>query len=290
MQISVLHLRSGRQGRLQEGRPAEILGRMAIIDMHVHAFPDSLAPRAMAALQDPIDWKGVGDGTIADLLRSMDAAGVDASVVCNIATKPSQVEPIFNWCRAVASDRIIPFPSIHPENPDPGGWVRRFKDAGLRGVKLHPMYQEFTFDEPRMDPLYAAVAEAGLLLEPHCGYDIAFPGDHRADVERIAAVIRRHPSLRLICTHLGAWKQWDAVREQLAGRSVWFETSMSVSLLGLQATAEMIRAHGADRVMFGSDWPWTHQRDQLNLLRMLDLPKAQIEGILGGHAATLLGF
>jgi predicted TIM-barrel fold metal-dependent hydrolase len=262
---------------------------MAIIDMHAHAFPDALAPRAMAALEGPIDWKALGDGTVGGLLRSMDAAGVEASVICNIATKPSQVEPIFKWCTQIASERIIPFPSIHPDTPDAACWMRRFKDAGLRGVKLHPMYQEFAFDEPRMDALYAAVAEAGLVLEPHCGYDIAFPGDGRADADRIARVIDRHPTLKLLCTHLGAWQQWEAAGQHLIGRNVWLETSMSVSLLGLKATADLIRAHGAGKILFGTDWPWTSQTDQINLLRMLDLPKEQIDGILGGNAAKLLG-
>jgi uncharacterized protein len=262
---------------------------MAIIDMHVHAFPDALAPRAMAALQGSADWKAIGDGTVGGLLRSMDAAGIDASVICNIATKPSQVEPIFKWCTQIASGRIIPFPSVHPDTPDVAGWIRRFKDAGLRGIKLHPMYQEFAFDEPRMDPVYAAVAEAGLVLEPHCGYDIAFPGDTRADTDRIARVIDRHPMLKLLCTHLGAWRQWEAVHKQLAGRSVWLETSMSVSLLGLRASADLIRAHDPYKVLFGTDWPWTHQTDQVNLLRLLSLPTEQVDGILGGNAAKLLG-
>jgi uncharacterized protein len=257
--------------------------------MHVHAFPDALAPRAMAALQDPIDWKAIGDGTIAGLLRSMDAAGVDISVVLNIATKPTQVETILRWCEQIASPRIVPFASVHPKTPEIGRWVRRFRDAGLRGVKLHPMYQEFAVDEPRMDPLYAAVAEAGLLLEPHSGYDIAFPGDTRADAERLARVIQRHPSLKMICTHLGGWKQWDAVSRTLAGKNVWLETSMSLSLLGTQASADLVRMHGAGNVLFGTDWPWTDQTDQINLIRSMDLPKEQTEAILGGNAAKLLG-
>jgi hypothetical protein len=243
----------------------------------------------MTALEDGCIWRSLGDGTIAGLLRSMDAAGVDVSVVCSIATRPSQVEPILKWSESIASQRIIPFGSLHPDTPDAAGWLRRFKDVGLRGVKMHPMYQEFAFDEPRMDPLYAAVAEAGLLLEPHCGYDIAFPGDVRADADRLAKVIDRHPTLRLICTHLGGWQQWDAVHKHLVGQNVAMETSMSASLLGLEATAALIRTHGHDKILFGTDWPWGHPIEQINLLRMLDLPAEQIHGILGGNAARVLG-
>lgn len=257
--------------------------------MHVHAFPDTLAARAMAALEDGIDWKAIGDGTLTGLLRSMDAAGVQASVICNIATKPTQVEPIFNWSRQIASDRIIPFASVHPETPDVASWTKRFAEAGLRGVKMHPMYQEFAIDEPRMDRVYQAIIDAGLLLEMHCGYDIAFPGDTRADVDRIVRAVERHPSLRLICTHLGAWRQWDAVRDHLVGKNVWLETSMSMSLLGLEVSNKLIRAHGPGRVMFGTDWPWTHQIDQANLLRLLDLSPEEKQAVFGGNAAKILG-
>jgi len=261
---------------------------MAIIDIHAHAFPDALAARAMAALEDPLEWKAIGDGTIADLTRSMDAAGIDTVVICNIATKPSQVEPIFGWCKQVASPRIIPFPSIHPETPDVGSWLRRFVEAGLRGVKMHPMYQDFAIDDAKMDRVYEPLAQMGLPLMLHCGYDIAFPGDRRADVDRIVRVTERHPSLQLICTHLGGWKQWQAVREQLCGRNVWLETSMSIGLLGLEGTRQIIREHGPERMLFGSDWPWSHQTEQLNLLRSLDLPKEQLDAILHGNAARLL--
>ena len=116
-----MHPASGRPGsatRLAAVWGGEDTACMPIIDMHVHAFPDALAQRAMAALEGPTDWKAIGDGTVGGLLRSMDAAGIDASVICNIATKPSQVEPIFQWCTQIASERIIPFPSVHPRDPE----------------------------------------------------------------------------------------------------------------------------------------------------------------------------
>jgi len=162
---------------------------MAIIDFHTHAFPDSLAARAIAALEAEADyvWKAKLDGRVSSLLASMDAAGVDRSVVCPIATKPQQFDGILQWCQAIRSERIVPLASLHPEAEDLAGQIRRVADAGLVGIKLHPMYQDFDADDRRLDVLYSAVAEAGLLLVMHCGHDIAYPGSLQAHPDRIAA-------------------------------------------------------------------------------------------------------
>ncbi len=94
-------------------------------------------------------WKAVLDGRVNSLLASMDRAGVEISVVCPIATKPAQVEGIFNWCKEIRSRRIAPFPSVHPDSPDAVAWLERFASEGFRGIKLHPMYQQFAIDEER---------------------------------------------------------------------------------------------------------------------------------------------
>ncbi len=89
-----------------------------VIDIHTHAFPDHLAPRAVAQLQaETEDIQAVLDGTTSDLLRSMDRAGIDASVVASIATRPEQFEPILRWSAAIRSPRLLPFPSVHPDAP-----------------------------------------------------------------------------------------------------------------------------------------------------------------------------
>ena len=71
---------------------------MRIIDVHTHAFPDALAERAIAGLADRCGCRPHGDGTVAGLVEAMDAAGVDVSVICSIATQPEHVGSILRWC------------------------------------------------------------------------------------------------------------------------------------------------------------------------------------------------
>jgi uncharacterized protein len=237
------------------------------------------------------DYPARGDGTVKGLLKSMDQADIDISVVCAIATKPDQAEGILKWCRKIHSDRIEPLASVHPGDPDAARWVERIAEAGLAGIKLHPMYQEIAADDERMDPIYAAAAKESLLVESHCGLDLAYPpDDDRASPARFARVMHKFPDLRLLCTHMGGWRSWDQVEMLLLGTDVRLETSFSLDELGPQRTLEMIRKHGADKVHFGSDWPWKDQSEAIKLVEGLGLSEKEARAVLYGNSAVLLGY
>lgn len=262
---------------------------MAVMDAHTHAFPDEIAERAIASLESAAEWKAVGKGTTADLLASMDAADVDVSFVCAIATKPDQVKGIHKWCKKIHSDRLEPFPSVHPETPKAAGWIEKFAED-FAGIKLHPMYQDFAVDEPRMDAIYSAAAECGIFVTIHCGRDIAFGDDDRASPQRFRRVIDRHPNLRLLCTHLGGWRNWDEAEKYLIGMPVYLETSFCLDYLQGDQAAAMIVRHGTQRVLFGTDWPWKNQGQEAHRIRSLGLGKEATNAILFRNAAGLLGY
>ncbi len=268
---------------------------MSVIDIHTHAFPDKIASRAMAALSAKGDWQAVGDGTIRGLLRSMDAADVDVAVVCAIATKPGQAAGIFPWQRRFTrkhGDRLIPLGSVHPADDDAPGWVARFAETGLPGLKLHPMHQDFCVDDEAVRPIYQAAVEHGLFVTLHCGRDVAFPNDpipDRASPQRLAALIEAMPHLRLLCTHMGGWRMWDDVEKHLLGKNVYLETSFSMAFLDAARFRSMIEIHGPRNVCFGTDWPWNDQRQERAALEALGLSRSTLDEIEFAAAAELLG-
>lgn len=259
-----------------------------IIDIHAHAFPDELAPRAVAVLAERSNVAPCTDGTCAGLRESMRRAGVDRSAVMPIAVKPSQARSINRWAAAQCGDGIICFGSLHPLQDDLREEVDLLVADGILGVKLHPDYQGFFVDDPAALPMYRAVADAGLILLFHAGIDIGLPPPVHCTPDRLARVMDVVPDLTIVAAHMGGYKCWDDVERYLVGRNLYLDTSYSLADLGAERMTELIQAHGPDKVLFGTDSPWTDQSSEISAIRALPLPDTDIAAILGGNAARLL--
>jgi len=268
---------------------------MSIIDIHTHAFPDGISDKAMSYLQGLTeDWAAVGTGTVDNLLRSMDTSGVDIFVICGIATKPGQWKGILSWLLEVEAKhggRIIPFGSVHPQDENIADAMLQIKAAGIRGIKLHPMHQDFVVDSDDVMEIYAQAAKCGLAVQLHSGRDIGFPNDtipDRASPERIAAVLDRFEGLRLLCTHMGGWRSWDEDEEHLVGRDVYMETSFALGHMDDKQFTRIVKNHTPDRVCFGTDWPWNDPAAELTKLDSLELEPEMIEKIKYSSSAKFL--
>ncbi|MFW6161303.1 MAG: amidohydrolase family protein [Planctomycetota bacterium] len=260
-----------------------------IIDCHAHAFPDELAERAVPQLAEGAGVEPALDGTVGSLLRSMDAAGIRATVVASIATKPQQFDAIVRWSSSIASERLVPFPSVHPSDPQAVTRVRQLAEAGFRGLKLHPYYQQFELDAERLFPLYEAIADRGLVLLCHTGFDVAYPRERICDPVRVAAVAERFPELKLVTAHIGAWEDWDEVRRHMLGSPIYMECSFSFDWIPPESARELLLAHPKEYLLFGSDSPWGDQARQLEQLRALDLGPEREAAMLWENAERLLG-
>ena len=258
------------------------------IDFHTHAFPDELAATAIPFLEEEGNVKAWLNGTVADLLRSMDRAGIEQSLICSIATRPQQFDAILAWSKQIRSKRLIPLPSVHPASDALTDQVRIIAQEGFCGIKMHPYYQNFALDEERLAPLYEALIEHNLLVVMHTGYDIAFPRTPLCDPARIFKVTEHFPELKLITTHLGAWDDWEEVRRLLIGRPIYMELSYSLDFLDRETARQMVIDHPADYLLFGSDSPWSDQKNSLALLQKLDLEPALFNKIAGENARQLL--
>jgi hypothetical protein len=230
-----------------------------IIDAHAHIYPAKIAAKASQAVGEFYDLPmSTYDATAEVLLSRGTAAGVEGYVVCGVATRPEQVARINDFI----GETIKKYPqmkglaTLHPEMSAESLQKERARiDAdGFSGVKLHPDFQKFNADEPNF--IYEACR--GLRILFHAGdkrYDYSAPA-------RIAKVAVRYPDITCIAAHFGGYSQWDEVGVYAGLDNVYFDTSSSLRWLPLGAARKIIDKYGADRIMFGSDFPmWDYKED-----------------------------
>jgi hypothetical protein len=174
--------------------------------------------------------------------------------------------------------------TMHPDLDNIDSEIDRIISMGLRGIKLHPDFQEFNIDDESMMPIYGAAA-GKLPILIHMGDEVKTSSRPK----RLARVLDLFPDLTVIAAHLGGYQMWDESLEYLAGRNVYFDTSSSLFCLDKEKAVEIIRRHGVEKVLFGTDYPmWTHE-DELERFDNLGLSEDERRLILYKNACDLFG-
>ncbi len=267
---------------------------MRVFDVHAHIYPDKVASKVLQQLTAEAERReGVKapptayDGTSAGLLASLAASGFTAAMNCPIATKPGQTRSVNDWSAAQNAWPVLSMGSVHPDDPDIAGEVRRIRELGLYGIKMHPEYQQFRLDDARLRPLWDAARTNGLPVLLHTGADICFPPPCNAPPCEVRKLVEAWPGLDVIAGHFGGWRMWDEVERGLLGAPVWLDLAFALEALPPERVAAMIRRHGAERVLFGTDAPWCDPAATLALFLRLPLTPAEQERILWSNAARL---
>lgn len=260
------------------------------IDFHTHCFPDSLAVKALGRLSRTSGGlTPYTDGTVAGLRRRMVEDGVDAAVVLNIATNPHQQTKVNDFAIAIHNGKdIFAFGSVYPGSPQAFSELERIREAGLKGVKLHPDYQGFAVDDPRWKPLYRKIGELGLITVFHAGVDYGFPPPYGCTPKALATALDWFDS-PVVAAHWGGLQCGLEVLEHLCGRDVYFDTSFGYGSMPRYVAQEIVQRHGAQRLLFGTDSPWHTAVMERRLLDTLTLSDVDRESIYGGNAKHLLG-
>ena len=260
-----------------------------VIDFHVHAYNPKIAERAVSTFENNCGITAYTRGLVEQTAERFDEWGVDKGVLLSIATKPSQQTIINDWAKEQDGGRFISFGGIHPDAADVFDEIKRIKDLGLHGIKLHPDYQNFYVDEERLDDIYDAIEKVDLPVLIHSGFDGFSPDIVHCTPERALKMITKHKNLKVVFAHLGSNELWQEVYDTLAGvdGEVYFDTGYTLRCSdGLME--KIIKKHGTDRILFASDCPWQSSGKIKQKIERLDLSSSDIEKILGGNAQRLL--
>ena len=259
-----------------------------IIDAHAHVWPDHIAAQVTAA--NPAGLTSIGDGTVAGLIATMDAAGIDKSCALGVATVARTVARTNEFIGTVDRSRLIPFGTVHPDLSVEEN-LKSLADNGIRGVKFHPNFQNASLADPRVIDIMTALAADGIVVVTHTGQGAHAAATERGAPRHVAALVEAVPDLTLIACHFGGYHLLDEAEKIVVGQRVVLETSWPPAVGALDGVRikDLIERHGADRVVFGSDWPMAHPAAEIESIRSWGLSAQDEAGVLGGNLARILG-
>lgn len=256
-------------------------------DAHAHIYPGKIAEKATASVGEfyGIPMQNVGLPHV--LAQKGGEAGIDRFLVCSVATKVEQVGAINRFiaekCREYP--QFVGLGAWHQDVEDIAGEMDEIQRLGLKGIKLHPDFQRFQIDDPKMLPVYEEAQRRGLPVLFHTG-------DRRLDFSsprRLMAVLEKLPDFTCIAAHLGGYTEWDEARTGLKGTNVYIDTSSSLFAVDAQKARESIAHFGVGHTMFGTDFPMWEPGEELRRFFALGFGEEENRAILYGNFERLFG-
>ncbi len=250
-----------------------------IIDVHTHVFPDKIAMKAVNNVGNYYGIEMGENGTVTGLIES--AKGLSARfVICNAATKAENVRHGNDFlfeCAAAFPGKLVPLGSVHQDMDEKSmvSELEYIKEKGGRGIKLHPDFQHFKIEDPKMFPIYKAAERLELPILFHVGDQNRVNSTPKA----VRFVLDKFRDLSVIAAHMGGYMAWDEAEEYLFGSRVYMDTSDALLRLSPERVCEMVNRHGSDKIMFGSDFPLKGTANAFEEFDKLPLTEAQKEDI-----------
>jgi hypothetical protein len=260
---------------------------MKIIDSHVHIYPDKIAEKASAGISTFYDIHVKYDGTIAKLLEICKRNNIVKCIACSVATSPEQVMIINDFmaeCVKISSGFFTGLAALHPgmSELEIESELSRAQTLNLKGIKIHPDFQRFQIDDPKVYKIYEQ-AEGRFPILFHTGdkrYNYSGP-------PRLAKVLRDFPKLTAIGAHFGGWSEWGEVGCLAGFENLYVDTSSSLYELTPNRANELINLFGEERVMFGTDYPMWDADGELEYIKKLKLSERVRELIFYKNAERL---
>ena len=253
--------------------------KVKIIDAHAHIFPEKIAAKATHAISDfyaHIDM--AHNGSAEELLKSGEKAGVSRYLVFSTATTAAQVESIndFILSQAELHKEFIPVGTMHADFKNYEEEIERIYNRGIRGIKLHPDFQKFNFDDERMLPIYEFLEKKGMFVVTHSG-DYRYGFSHPL---RVANIAKKFKKLDIIAAHCGGWSQWDTAIECLILPNIYVDSSSTMGFFDKNIVKKSLECYGRDRMFFGTDFPMWDHVGELKRLEELGLDDDTMEAVL----------
>jgi len=257
-----------------------------IIDLHVHIFPEKVSEKARKNLEQRHGMRFISDPDLDSLKRYMDLNDIATAVIQPVAISTIQAKSINDWLLGLVSkdESIKAFGACYPDGKDMGESLKKFKQCGINGIKLHPDYQHFYPDDNTLFDLYEHIIMNDMWVLFHAGLGSGNSNRIYSSTVRFLNLRKKYPELKIILAHLGGYRNWSASKKELIGKDFYMDLSYTFGILEDHKIKEMIRLHGPNKIVFGSDFPLYRSRDNLKMFLNLDLDDKDRKDILYNNA------
>jgi uncharacterized protein len=278
------------------------LGLPGLVDVHTHFLPPSVMAKVRAQFDGagpligrswPLHYRD-GDEALVEVLRSL---GVARFTALPYAHRPGMADWLNDWAAGFAAR--VPEAAVcgtfFPEESAAAYVAERL--ASVEVFKVHVQVGGFDVTDPLLDEAWGLVAEAGTPVVLHAGSG-PVATEHTGPAP-VAALLARHPRLRLVIAHAGAPEYAEFLALAEAHERVALDTTMAFtdffSEMGGVYPAELLprlRDLGlAGKVLLGSDfpnipYPYAHQ---LEALTRLDLGDDWLRAVCWDNGRALIG-
>ncbi|MBI3015903.1 MAG: amidohydrolase [Candidatus Tectomicrobia bacterium] len=275
------------------------------IDIHMHPSTDLFMAGGGDYLKAIDEFFKVNHPVkdVDEVVEDMDSAGVALGVIFGWdAESATGLPPIPNdhIAELVAEfpDRFIGFASVDPWKGKAAlaELERAIGDLGLKGLKLHPPIQDFYPNDPMVYPLYEKCIDLDIPILFHCGFTGLGMGKvggmgiklKYARPIYLDDVAADFPELTLIAAHNG----WPWENELLA--ICLHKANLYIDLSGWlpkyipKAVISHMNTLLADKMVFGSDYPYIDPKRWLKGFEELELKEGVREKVLEGNARRIL--
>ena len=267
-----------------------------IIDFHTHIFPDKIASKTIEMLSSKGGIPAYSDGSLYGLIQRLKTAGVERSIALPVLTSPTQFESVLRFTTmvnqgyAVGEHGVLSFAGVHPLCDDIADKMKRIKECGFKGIKIHPDYQNTFIDDKGYIEILKCAKKYDLIVVTHSGVDDGYKGEPvKCTPDRVLKVIEEVGHDKFVLAHYGSHLMWEEVLDKLAGKNVYFDTAFTFHEISGSLFKAIIYKHGADKVLFATDCPWRDIKDDVAILKSYNLDKETEDKIFYKNALKLLG-
>lgn len=278
--------------------------QFTIVDGHTHTYPtNDKAKKILNSFTTFYKMKPIhmGNGTIEEVVSNMQKGGIDYTILANFA--PFQTlhqNNIWTIKMSKINNNFVPLVSIHPEME--GNIIKHLEQyiaLGAKGIKIHSSVQKFLPNNFKFQSVYEFCNDIGFPIVFHCGITSEVSINNYSDLKMLMPVIDKYHNIPIILTHMAEGKVDDVLWISRMYKNVYFDTSIAITgLLCIKrvhdncwlddnVVIDVINKVGADRIMFGSDYPFGSPMHDVERILNMNITDEEKKMILGGNSIRI---